>query len=318
MVCEDTPDRRTTLNLKLVLPAGLTAVANDRMVSQRTLANGKVLTEWRQDAPVPTYLFGFAVGKFRTVSDRHGHVELRYLSEQYTDDELRKIFRDTADMIDFYEDKAGVKYPYPAYSQVLAAGGVEQEMSSFTALRETYGREVLANERAIWLGAHELAHQWWGNSVTNRDWTHFWLNEGIASFMASAYKEHRFGRSEYLKDIEQYRLSYEKVRAAGKDRSLVFPDWNNPTAEDRTLVYDKGAYVMHLLRTELGEQAFWRGLRLYTRRYFGKSVTTPDFQRAMEEASHQSLKEFFNQWVYLGGRLDGALEDNWVVAQFEL
>jgi aminopeptidase N len=202
-------------------------------------------------------------------------------------------------MIDFYEDKAGVKYPYPTYSQVLAAGGVEQEMSSFTALRETYGHDVLANERAIWLGAHELAHQWWGNMVTNRDWTHFWLNEGIASFMASAYKEHRFGRTEYLKDIEEYRLNYEKLRTAGKDRSLVFADWNNPTAEDRTLVYDKGAYVIHLLRTELGEQTFWSGIRLYTRSYFGKSVTTADFQRAMEEASKRNLQEFFNKWVYL-------------------
>ena len=76
-------------------------------------------------------------------------------------------------MIDFYEDRAGVRYADPVYTQVLAAGGVEQEMSSFTALRETYGRDVLANERAIWLAAHELAHQWWGNMVTNRDWTHF-------------------------------------------------------------------------------------------------------------------------------------------------
>jgi aminopeptidase N len=318
MICLDSPDQRATLNLKLVLPSGLTAIANDQMVAQAALANGKVLSEWRQDASVPTYLFGFVVGKFRTVTERHGHVELRYVSEQYTDDELRKVFRDTGDMIDFYEDRAGVKYPYPSYSQVLAAGGVEQEMSSFTALRETYGREVLSNERALWLGAHELAHQWWGNMVTNHDWTHFWLNEGIASFMASAYKEHRFGKAEYLKDIEEYRLNYEKVRAAGKDRSLVFPDWKNPTSEDRTLVYDKGAYVIHLLRAELGEQAFWSGIQLYTRSYFGKSVTTSDFQRAMEAAGKQSLKEFFDKWVYLrneekpGQReklLTGALEN---------
>lgn len=151
---------------------------------------------------------------------------------------------------------------------MLAAGGVEQEMSGFTVMRETYGREVLANERAVWLGAHELAHQWWGNMVTNRDWNHFWLNEGIASFMTAAYKEHRFGRDEYLREIESYRTSYHKVRDMGKDRSLVFPDWDRPTAEDRTLVYDKGAYVLHLLREELGEGTFWAGIRQYTRRYF--------------------------------------------------
>ena len=185
-------------NLTLILADKLTSVANGRLVAQRPMTNNKVSYEWRQDSPIPTYIFGFSVGKFRTVTQRHGRVELRYLSEQYTDDELRRIFRDTADMLDFFEDRAGVRYADPVYTQVLAAGGVEQEMSSFTALRETYGRDVLTNERAIWLAAHELAHQWWGNMVTNRDWTHFWLNEGIASFIASAYKEKRFGREEYL------------------------------------------------------------------------------------------------------------------------
>jgi aminopeptidase N len=135
--------------------------------------------------------------------------------------------------------------------------------------------------------------------VTCRDWNHFWLNEGIATFMAAAYIEHRFGRAAYMREIDTYRANYEKVRAAGKDKSLVFPDWLNPTPEDRTLVYDKGAYVMHLLREEMGERAFWNGLRLFTRRHFGKSVVTSDFVTAMEQANDKSLKEFFARWVYL-------------------
>ena len=299
MVCVDGPDDRATLQFSLILPPNLTAVAPGRLANKRQLPNNKISWEWRQDSTIPTYVFGFSIGKFRTVTERHGRVELRYLSEQYTDAELRRIFRDTADMIDFFAYHAGVRYADPVYTQVLAAGGVEQEMSSFTALRETYGRDVLANERAIWLAAHELAHQWWGNMVTNRDWTHFWLNEGIASFMASAYREHRFGREEYMKDITEYRANYEKVRDAGKDRSLVFPNWNNPTREDRTLVYDKGAYVLHLLREELGEGVFWDGIRRYTRKYFGKSVVTTDFQREMEQASKRDLRKFFDRWIYL-------------------
>jgi aminopeptidase N len=166
-------------------------------------------------------------------------------------------------------------------------------------LRDSYGKQVLQNEQDQWLAAHEFAHQWWGNMVTCRDWNHFWLNEGIATFMAAAYLEHRFGREVYLREIESNRASYEKVRAAGKDKSLVFPDWLHPTREDRTLVYDKGAYVLHLLREEMGERAFWNGLRLFTRRHFGKSVVTGDFVAAMEEANGKSLKEFFAKWVYL-------------------
>ena len=95
---------------------------------------------------------------------------------------------------------------------------------------------------------------------------------------------------------------YERVRDAGKDGSLVFPDWLHPTAEDRTLVYDKGAYVLHLLREEMGEKAFWSGLRSYTRKYFGKSVTTADFQAAMQQATDKDLSAFFNKWVYFGVR----------------
>jgi aminopeptidase N len=299
MVCVDAPDDRATLNLQLILPSRLTGVSSGRLIKQRPLPNNRVSYEWRQDSPIPTYVFGFSAGPFRAITERRGRVELRYLFTQFSDDEVRRIFRDTADMIEFYEDRSGVRYADATYTQVLAAGRVAQEMSSFTALRETYGREVLANERDVWLGAHELAHQWWGNMVTCRDWTHFWLNEGLATFMASAYKERRFGREEYLREIGEYRANYEKVRDANKDRSLVFPDWNNPTREDRTLVYDKGAYVLHLLREELGEHSFWTGIRQYTRQYFGKSVTTSDFQRTMEQVSRRDLSEFFERWVYL-------------------
>ena len=303
MVCVDAPSDRATVQFQLILPAHLTGVSNGRLNGQRPLPNNRISYEWRQDFPIPTYIFGFAAGPFRTVTERRGRVELRYLATEFSDDELRRIFRDTASMIEFYEERSGVKYADTIYTQVLAAGGVAQEMSSFTAIHETYGREVLKNEKAVGLGAHELAHQWWGNMVTNRDWTHFWLNEGIASFMASAFKEYRFGRQEYLRDIEEYRANYEKVRNAGKDRSLVFPDWDRPTREDRTLVYDKGAYVVHLLRERLGEDAFWTGIRQYTRKYFGQSVTTPEFQAEMEKASQKDLTDFFDQWVYLRKKL---------------
>lgn len=298
MVCIDDPADKATLTMKLVLPASLTAVSNGRFVSQRNLPNAKRVSEWRQTNPIPTYIFGFAVGPFRVTTEKKGGVEFRYLATDYSDAEVRRIFRDTPDMLDFFERRAGVKYRGPTYTQVLAAGTVEQEMDAFTALKESYGKQVLENEQDQWLGAHEFAHQWWGNMVTCRDWNHFWLNEGIATFIAAAYLEHRFGRDVYLRQIESYRTNYEKVKAAGKDKSLVFPDWLRPTREDRILVYDKGAYVMHLLREEMGERAFWDGLRLFTRRHFGRSVVTTDFTNAMEQASDKSLKTFFDRWVY--------------------
>jgi aminopeptidase N len=299
MVCVDDPADKATLTLKLVLPANLTPIANGKLVSQRELPNNQRVSEWQQRTPIPTYIFGFAAGPFQVVKEKHGNVEFQYFATNYNQNEVRRIFRDTPDMLDFFEARAGVKYADRTYTQVLAAGGVEQEMSSFTALKESYGKQVLENEQDVWLGAHEFAHQWWGNMVTCRNWNHFWLNEGIATFIAAAYLEHRYGRAVYLREIETYRTNYEKVKAMGKDKSLVFPDWLHPTREDRTLVYDKGAYVLHLLREEMGERAFWNGLRLFTQRHFGKSVVTDDFVAAMEEANGKSLKQFFAKWVYL-------------------
>lgn len=299
LVCVDAPDDKATFRLKLIVPENLNTVGNGRLAARSGSPARSTAHEWIQEIPIPTYVFGFAVGPFRAVTEKSGRLKLQYLTKQFSDDQLRRIFRDTSDMIAFYEERSGVPYADTTYSQVLAAGQVEQEMSGFTVIRETYGNEVLANERDIVLGAHELAHQWWGNMVTCRDWNHFWLNEGIATFMAAAYKEHRFGKEDYLREIELSRSAYQKVRDAGKDRSLVFPDWNSPSAEDRTLVYDKGAYVLHLLRAELGEPSFWAGIRLYTRKYFGKSVTTPDFQKMMEQASGKDLTNFFSKWVYL-------------------
>jgi aminopeptidase N len=283
----------------LITPNNLTGVANGRLVSTHPAANGKVASTWEQRAEIPTYIFGFAIGPYRTYSEKKNGVEFRYLVTGFTEAEARQIFRDTPDMLAFYQEKAGVKYADKTYTQVLAAGGVEQEMSSFTAMNERYGKGVLKNEQDVWLGAHEFSHQWWGNMVTCRDWNHFWLNEGIATFIAAAYLEHRFGREAYLREIDGYRATYEKIRGAGKDKSLVFPNWDRPTAEDRSLVYDKGAYVMHLLREEMGERAFWSGLRNFTRMYWGKSVVTSEFQAAMQESSEKSLKEFFDKWVYL-------------------
>lgn len=300
MPCVDAPSDRATFRLNLILPKDLKAVGNGRFIRERALPDNKISSEWEQKNAVSTYIFGFAAGNFREVTQNHRGVKFRYLgSPQFSENDLRQIFKDTADMLDFFESKAGVKYSDAVYTQVLAAGRVEQEMSSFTAMNEGYGRGVLQDEKAVWLAAHEFAHQWWGNMVTNRDWTHFWLNEGIATFMTAAYKEHRFGRAEYLAEIEKSKMRYEKVRDAGKDKSLVFPDWNRPTSEDRVLVYQKGAYVTHLLREEMGDAAFWKGLKDYTQKYWGKSVTTADFQKTMEKSSGKDLSAFFNKWIYL-------------------
>ncbi len=294
----DTPAERATLDLSVVLPRGLRAVGNGRLVSHRALSGRTDLYRWRQDLPVPSYTYGFAAGRFVEATDRRGRVALRYLAEGYSADELRRVFADTGDMLAYFEQRAGVRYPGQQYTQALVAKTIGQELAGFALMSEAYGREVLADPQAEALIAHEVAHQWWGNGVTCASWNHFWLNEGFATFMTAAYLQHRFGEAAYQKKIGGWRARVERLRAEGKDRPLVYPDWNQPSGDDRAVVYQKGAYVLHLLREQLGERAFWRGMRAYTRKHFGRAVVTTDFKAAMERASGRSLAGFFQQWVY--------------------
>jgi aminopeptidase N len=273
----DAPDARATFHLQLVVPREWTVVGNGREVRRWSISSTEDVSEWRQDRPVPTYTFGFAAGDYGQVAVSKGAVAEHYLANGFSDDDLRRVFADTASMLAFFTERSGVPFPGDRYSQILVPRSAGQEMAGYSIVSEEYGRAVLNDPAVVSLLAHELAHQWWGNSVTCREWTHFWLNEGFATFMAAAYREHRFSREVYLRDVDAMRTRYERVRDAGRDRSLVFPNWDSPTADDRTLVYQKGGY---------------------TRTYLGRSVTTDDFRRAMEEGTGRDLGTFFTEWVY--------------------
>ena len=295
----DAPNLRATFSLTLTAPADFQVVANGVLTKRLVDRVGNQITTWVNKAPMPTYLFGFAMGKFREVIDETAKPQLRYLAPMdFSSAQIQQIFADTRSMIRFYETKAGIPFPIENYTQVLVNARAAQEMAGFAVMGERYGKRVLENEKNTWLAAHELSHQWWGNSITNHRWTEFWLNEGLASFMNAAYFEHRYGQDEYLKHINAARSMVEKIRAEGNDKPLIFPDWNAPTASDRSLAYDKGAYVIHLLRAELGEAAFWAGIKRYTQLNWGKAVKTDDFVTAMEAASGKKLTAFFAEWVY--------------------
>jgi aminopeptidase N len=312
LVCDFDPGDKATLSLKLTLLADLKVVANGRLIEKRALPGNSVGYLWRQERPIPSYIFGFVAGQFQEVTNQAGSLRLSFLARtNYSRSQIERIFGDTADMRSFFEERSGVSYPGERYTQVLASGYVEQEMSDFTVMRENYGDEVLADARDDNLAVHEFAHQWWGNNVTCARWADFWLNEAMAEFMMAAYREHRFGRDEYERDMELARESYARSRAAGGDRPLAY---HQPIPESQAgslVIYDKGSLVLNLLRRELGEKAFWEGIRRYTQNHFGDSVTTSDLQTALEEASRKSLSRFFDQWIYRAGVPDIVARHRW-------
>jgi aminopeptidase N len=148
------------------------------------------------------------------------------------------------------------------------------------------------------LMAHEMAHQWWGALVGIRSWSDFWLNEGMADFMADAYLEQHVGRAAYDEQIADAKRAMEKLREDGKDRPLHWENWKDAREALGRLPYIKGALFLDRLRTELGDDKFWRGIVLYTSRNAGKLVDSSDFERAMEEASGRDLTGLFVEAVY--------------------
>lgn len=296
MICNDSPDDKANFRLDLLIPSDQSSIASGKLL-RKTEEADMVLYSWQQDYESPTYTYGFAIGSFNEAQEKLGDVTFHYYSQTYTPEELERIFGETKDILRFFEERSGVKYIQDTYSQVLI-GDHFQEMSGFSVLRDSYGQMVLEDSTETNLISHELAHQWWGNMITCKNFNHFWLNEGFATFMSAVYNEHRFGEEKYNSDINAYFNVYQEIKNRGNDKSLVFEDWSNPTSDDRNLVYFKGAYILHLLRKELGEQPFWKGIKFYSSTYFGTSVETIDFQNSIEEASGKNLDSFFNEWIY--------------------
>lgn len=157
----------------------------------------------------------------------------------------------------------------------------------------------LADPKEDWLIAHELAHQWWGNLVTCESWADFWLNEGITTFMVAAYKERRWGRADYDREMALLRARLERAKATGNDFPIAYAGEYPSLSVKRAITYGKGALFMDELRRELGEEDFWAALKRFTRLYAGKTATSRDFQRVFEQIGGKDLAPLFDQWVYL-------------------
>lgn len=291
------PDHRATIQLNLDVPEGWQVVANGRCIRQQ-VRRGRLLSTWSQPVPLPSFVFGFAAGRFQLAEEDHSGVRLRLLSARHTPDELRRLSALTKPMLGFFAERAGVLYPGASYTQVFAHETPMQEVGWFTLLPEQYADDVLSHPDDLWLMAHELAHQWWGIGITCRTWSDFWLNEGVATFLADVYLGELFGAARYQREIERSRQVWEDLRQNGEDRPLYFTRWTTPQQAGGRLPYHKGAWVLHLLREEIGADAFWRGFSAYTQEHWQGSATSADLQQAMERASGRSLAAFFGAWVY--------------------
>jgi aminopeptidase N len=297
MVSNPWPGDKAALRLEVTLPSELQAVSGGRLLRRDELAGGLHRYVWEQASPMSSYLFGFAAARFAE-SRAEGHpVALGYYGVGFTPAELDRVFQATGPALAFFTRAAGAPYPGSRYLQVLMPGAGAQELVEMSIMDTAYGRAVLRDSTEDHLVAHELAHAWWGNALTAGDWTDFWLNEGITTFMVAAYKERRWGRDAYEREIILARGRYERALQAGR-RAVRHAGWTVPSDAGGPITYSGGALFMHLLRSELGDDAFWRGFRDYTRAGLATGVVrTEDLQRAMERHGGRSLGALFAAWL---------------------
>lgn len=298
--CQDHPGQRMKTELSVVVPKGWFALSNGTLVSREETDDGERF-HWRQDDPHPAYLVTLAAGELDEAHDEVSGIPVDYYVPKGHAAHIERSLGNTPEMIRLFSEKLGTPYPWVKYAQIVVAdfifGGMEN--TSATTLFE----RALLDERAALdvdmdaLVAHELAHQWFGDLVTCRDWSHAWLNEGFATYLEHVWKEHDEGRDAYLYNLEQDLELYLAEHRGRYGRPVVEKVWATPIDVFDRHLYQKGGLVLHVIREHLGDAAFWRGLAHYLERHRGGSVETRDLLRALEAATGRSLEELFHQWI---------------------
>lgn len=301
--CVDHPSDKATVDFIVTAPDHYQVVANGIQLEETNLDDERKLTHWREEAPLPVKVAVIGAARFG-VQYAGEAAGIPVSSWVYRQDREAGFYDYSlaVEALQFFIDYIG-PYPYRKLANVQSKtryGGMENASNIFYFENSVDGKR---SEEA--LIAHEIAHQWFGNSASEQNWFHIWLSEGFATYGADLYLEHKYGRAKLVDRLQSERqqvVTYSSRRMAPVVDTTV-SNWNdllNPNS------YQKGAWVLHMLRRQVGEQAFWNGLRQYYLRFRGGNALTEDFQRSMEAASKQNLSQFFEQWIFRPGqpRLD--------------
>jgi aminopeptidase N len=320
--CLDKPHVKMTSELRVAVPAGWVALSNGepRPVEKPKKKGAAWTYHFTLNQPHPSYLVTLAAGELAVVEGRAAELGRRkipvayYVPPKRTRDVARSL-GDTPRMIELFSERTGVAYPWSRYSQVVVSDFIFGGMENTTAT--TLYEHVLLDERAALdvsshdLVAHELAHQWFGDFVTCRDWSHGWLNEGFATYFEHVEREARLGRDEYDYGVASDLEAYLGEANGRYQRPIVCREYREPIDLFDRHLYEKGGLVLHMLRRELADDVFWDGVRLYLERHAHGIVETNDLMRAFEEASGKSLERFFDQWVYRPGHPELRVKIGW-------
>jgi aminopeptidase N len=301
----DHPYDKATGEFIVTAPAHYQVVSNGVLREEVDLAGGLRRTHWQQSVPIASWLFALGVARFSV----HHYDVVRGIPQQVwvfpqDRDKGYALFELTGRRaFEFFSDSVG-PYAYEKLAHVEAAGvsgGMEQATSIF------YGEKNVASGRAPVV--HEVAHQWFGNAVTEKDWDDVWLSEGFATYFTHLYAEQFSGRDEFVRGLKADIGRIVEEQSKLPDQPIIHRNISDMSTVLNRLVYQKAGWVLHMLRGTMGTEKFWTGIRDYYRRYRNLNASTDDFRQVMEQASQTDLSWFFDQWLRRPGM--PKLKGNW-------
>jgi aminopeptidase N len=316
--CHDEPHVKMTTEVRVRVPRGWRALSNGDFVEEQadtaTPGGPWARFHYRLMQPHPSYLVTVVAGEFACTESMAGDVKLSYWVPVGKEEDVSRTFEATPRMLAFFEELTGTRYPHKSYAQVVVSdfffGGMENTTATTLYEHVLLDAKAAVDATSHDLIAHELAHQWFGNMVTCRDWSEAWLNEGFATYCEHLFREREKGTDEYAyglaRDLETY-----VAESAEYTRPVVCQEYEAPLELFDRHLYEKGSLILHAIRVELGDEVFFRGVRTYVSRHTGGLVETRDLMRIFEEVSGRSLSKHFHQWLYTAGHPQLAVEMAW-------
>lgn len=320
----DYPNQKATSEVIVTVPQGFTAVSNGALLSKQDQGN-RSRFHYRLGKPHVTYLITLVVAEFEAWQQEGPRaLPVQYFVAPGRKSEGELAFGNTPKMIEAFEKKTGISFPYEKYSQVAVQdfifGGMENTSATTQTDLTLHDARAHLDFSSDPLVSHELAHQWFGDLLTCRDWSHGWLNEGFATFMERVWVESNSSvKNGFLEGgfEEAKYYSYQDLKEYLEDdhksyrRPIVCNSYIEPIDLFDTHLYQKGGLVLNLIRYLLGEEQFWKSVQLYVSRHQGQSVETLDLIRAIEDATGRNLRRVFDEWVFQAGYPEFEVSYQW-------
>jgi aminopeptidase N len=303
--CVDNPREKVTSELRIRVEKPYVVVSNGVLKERFEDEQGRLVYHWSMEQPLSVYLISLAIGRYSELTDRCGDIPLSFFVFEGREGDGWRSFERTADAMRFFSEKTGIPYPYAQYSQVIAQDFVFGGMENTTAT--TLTEMTLHDERAHLdftsehLVAHELAHQWFGDLVTSKTWSHSWLHEGFATYFDLLYTQHARGEEEFLYRLLENREVYFEEHDSKYRRPIITNVYSQPIDLFDMHLYPGSAARLHMLHMLLGEEPWWEVINRFLKTHRDSVVETVDFVRCIEEVTGDNYDWFFDQWFYKPG-----------------